>query len=424
MVCFAGAGVKEAYALNVQSATPNIGFTGTFNLFGAETLKKNHFSAGFVLDYTRRPLEIHNFTTGASVRAIVDYLVTTDLVGEYGIIDKLTIGLDVPLQVSKHLLLSDMATRETKFGVGDITVYAKYAFLQQDKYPVGLAIMPFVIAPTGSFNNFVGDAGVDLGAKLILDRDFGGGFIDFNVGFKGRLKTDHIVLTGSTSTLDVGSELLYGLGGGVNVIGKKLEVIAEVLGSTTIKNFGDKQTSPIQINGGLRSTILNEQLSLYLGAGGGLNSSYSSPQFRVFTGLAYHFPAKKAAEKVVVQEKMISMILEGVLFDFDKSDIKPTAVPKLERNITKLESMTYNRINVIGYTDSKGTEEYNQALSERRARAVKDYLVERGIASDRIMVEGRGESGAVAPNTTLSGNDYPEGRAKNRRAIELQIWTQ
>lgn len=79
---------------------------------------------------------------------------------------------------------------------------------------------------------------------------------------------------------------------------------------------------------------------------------------------------------------------------------------------------------MIGYTDSKGTEEYNQSLSERRAQAVKDYLVDRGIASDRITVSGLGESGAVAPNKTLSGNDYPEGRAKNRRAIELQIWTQ
>ncbi len=423
LVCFACVGTGTAYALNVQSATPNIGFTGTFNLFGAETLQRNHFSVGFMLDYTRKPLEIHNFTTGASVRGIVDYLVTTDLVGEYGIIDRLTVGVDVPLQVSKHLLLTDLTRHETKFGVGDITAYAKYALIQQETHQVGLAIMPFVIAPTGSSNNFVGDAGVDLGAKVILDKDFGKGFIDLNAGFKGRLKTDHIVLTGSTSTLNVGNEFLYGLGGGVDLMGKKLQLIAEFVGSTTIKHFADKQTSPMQINGGIRSTILKDQLSLYLGAGGGLNAGYSSPQFRIFTGAVYHFPMKNAVEKKVAEETMTSMILEGVLFDFDKSEIKASAKPKLERNIEKLESMQYNRIDVIGYTDSIGTEEYNQKLSERRAHAVKDYLVERGIASDRITVEGRGESGAVAPNTTVSGKDYPEGRARNRRAIELQIWT-
>ncbi|MBF0106407.1 MAG: thrombospondin type 3 repeat-containing protein [Deltaproteobacteria bacterium] len=422
MVCFVCVGLAPVYALNVQSATPNIGFTGTFNLFGAETLKQNHFSTGFVLDYTRKPLEFHNFTTGATVRGIVDYLVTTDFIAEYGIVDRLTAGLDVPLQVSSHMLLTNMAQEKTGFGLGDITAYAKYALIkQQGEYPIGLSIMPFVTAPTGNSSDFFGDAGVDIGAKAILDRDFGGGFVNVNVGFKGRLKTDHMVVTGSTSTLNVGHELLYGLGGGVNLVGKKLELIGELVGSTTIENFGDKQTSPIQINGGLRSTLLDKQLSLHLGAGGGLNSSYSSPQFRVFSGLVYHFPREK---KVVVKEKMIKMTLEGVLFDFDKSNLKPTAIPKLERNIVKLKAMMINRINVVGYTDSKGTEAYNQVLSMERAQVVKDYLVSQGIASDRIMVEGRGESGAVAPNTTPAGNDDPIGRAKNRRAIELQIWTQ
>jgi outer membrane protein OmpA-like peptidoglycan-associated protein len=122
--------------------------------------------------------------------------------------------------------------------------------------------------------------------------------------------------------------------------------------------------------------------------------------------------------------KMVSMTLEGVLFDFDKSDLRTSALPKLERNVAKLKDMEFNRVNVIGYTDSKGTEEYNQGLSEKRAQVVRDYLVEQGIASDRIMVEGRGESEAIAPNTMASGKDSPAGRAKNRRAIELQIWTQ
>lgn len=120
---------------------------------------------------------------------------------------------------------------------------------------------------------------------------------------------------------------------------------------------------------------------------------------------------------------MIRMVLEGVQFDFDKSELRPDAIPIMERNVAKLAGIPYNVINVIGYTDSKGTKEYNQTLSEERAKAVKDYLVKRGIASNRIMVLGRGESGEVAPNFTPSGKDNPAGRAENRRAIELQIWT-
>lgn len=125
-----------------------------------------------------------------------------------------------------------------------------------------------------------------------------------------------------------------------------------------------------------------------------------------------------------VNGKMIRMVLDGVQFDFDKSDLRPDTIPILERNVAKLEGIQYNIINVIGYTDSKGTKEYNQVLSEARAQTVKNYLVGQGIASNRIMILGRGESGEVAPNFMPGGKDNPAGRAKNRRAIELQIWTQ
>lgn len=128
-------------------------------------------------------------------------------------------------------------------------------------------------------------------------------------------------------------------------------------------------------------------------------------------------------EDRVSKGKMIRIVLEGVQFDFDKSNLRPDAIPILERNVEKLEAMQFSVINVIGYTDSEGTEEYNQVLSENRAQVVKDYLVKRGIASDRIMIAGRGESGAVAPNVMPSGKDYPAGRAKNRRTMEWHIWT-
>ena len=67
-----------------------------------------------------------------------------------------------------------------------------------------------------------------------------------------------------------------------------------------------------------------------------------------------------------------------------------------------------------GHTDSRGTEEYNQALSLRRANAVRDYLVAGGVAANRITVEGYGESKPVASNNT------DDGRAQNRR-VELRI---
>ena len=108
------------------------------------------------------------------------------------------------------------------------------------------------------------------------------------------------------------------------------------------------------------------------------------------------------------------IILRGVNFDFDKSDIRPDSRPVLDEAITTLKENPGIRVSVQGHTDSQGTEEYNLKLSERRANAVYRYLVAGGISPDRMEVVGVGESQPVADNSTESG------RAQNRR-VELVI---
>jgi outer membrane protein OmpA-like peptidoglycan-associated protein len=108
------------------------------------------------------------------------------------------------------------------------------------------------------------------------------------------------------------------------------------------------------------------------------------------------------------------IVLRGVNFDFDKSNIRADARPILDEAVSTLKAEGGVVIVSEGHTDSRGTEEYNLALSRRRAQAVKDYLVAGGIAADRIKVEGFGESKPVASNET------EDGRAQNRR-VELRI---
>ncbi|MBI1818470.1 MAG: OmpA family protein [Deltaproteobacteria bacterium] len=108
------------------------------------------------------------------------------------------------------------------------------------------------------------------------------------------------------------------------------------------------------------------------------------------------------------------IVLRGVNFDFDKSVIRADGKPVLDEAIATLKKEGGVAVISEGYTDSKGTDEYNQKLSERRAQAVRDYLVKGGIAADRIRVEGFGETHPVA------SNDTDDGRAQNRR-VELRI---
>lgn len=109
---------------------------------------------------------------------------------------------------------------------------------------------------------------------------------------------------------------------------------------------------------------------------------------------------------------------ERVLFDFDRSDIRPDAAQTLDVFATALQAVEHRGMEVRGHTDAKGDDAYNQSLSERRANAVRDALQTRGVAGD-IGARGFGESQPVTPNT-LDGQDNPGGRQRNRR-VEVFI---
>jgi OOP family OmpA-OmpF porin len=105
--------------------------------------------------------------------------------------------------------------------------------------------------------------------------------------------------------------------------------------------------------------------------------------------------------------------LEGVKFDNDKSELGPNAGAILDETIAALQRCPEKRVRLNAHTDSVGSEQYNEALSQRRADSVRAYLVSHGIAASRIEAHGFGESNPIADNST------PEGRAQNRR-VELE----
>ncbi len=108
----------------------------------------------------------------------------------------------------------------------------------------------------------------------------------------------------------------------------------------------------------------------------------------------------------------------SALFDFDKAILKESGRQELARldQIIKSKGLAVKDIDLVGYTDSMGTEAYNQRLSERRAQAVYQYLISRGIDGSIIDVLGRGELDPVASNET------EKGRALNRR-VEIHVGT-
>jgi outer membrane protein OmpA-like peptidoglycan-associated protein len=119
--------------------------------------------------------------------------------------------------------------------------------------------------------------------------------------------------------------------------------------------------------------------------------------------------------------RVIDRLTIHVNFDFDKSNIRKADEAELKKAIDFVSKYRGAKVELEGHTDSKGTEQYNQKLSERRAEAVKQYLIKEGaVDSAMISAKGYGESKPIAPNTTKDGKDNPEGRAENRR-VEILI---
>lgn len=125
-----------------------------------------------------------------------------------------------------------------------------------------------------------------------------------------------------------------------------------------------------------------------------------------------------------VTEREITIALSAdVLFDFDAAEVKPAAAPELDKVATVLTSHPDAPVTIEGHTDSRGSDAYNQTLSERRADSVKAWLVSRAnVDGSRIRTRGWGESKPVAPNATPAGADDPEGRQRNRR-VEITLTT-
>ncbi len=110
-----------------------------------------------------------------------------------------------------------------------------------------------------------------------------------------------------------------------------------------------------------------------------------------------------------------------VLFDFDKADIRQEAEPTLRKAVDVLKKYPRSKVLIEGHTDGKGSDEYNQKLSERRANSVKDWFVKNGgIDSKRFETKGWGKTKPVASNIKPDGSDDPEGRQKNRR-VEIIV---
>lgn len=149
-----------------------------------------------------------------------------------------------------------------------------------------------------------------------------------------------------------------------------------------------------------------------VGAGVGAAVGYNWPLVKEKLGMATKDSEVKVTE---LKDGGVKVHVPGsVSFASGSSIVSPGLAPTLDKIATTLNEHPSTRVTVVGHTDSVGGTDTNQALSLMRANAVADYLVQRGVKRDRMVIEGRGEFEPIADNATEMG------RSANRR-VEMLI---
>jgi outer membrane protein OmpA-like peptidoglycan-associated protein/tetratricopeptide (TPR) repeat protein len=128
------------------------------------------------------------------------------------------------------------------------------------------------------------------------------------------------------------------------------------------------------------------------------------------------------AWSIKVTEKQFVLMIKDILFGFDSYALPTEYTSMLDSIASLMNQFSETHLAITGFTDSKGSIAYNLILSQKRAQSVLNYLVSKGVSSNRLKVEGKGKDSPVALNNNSDGTDNSKGRKYNRRVtVELQF---
>jgi outer membrane protein OmpA-like peptidoglycan-associated protein len=120
---------------------------------------------------------------------------------------------------------------------------------------------------------------------------------------------------------------------------------------------------------------------------------------------------------IISLKNEVLLNIRNIFFDYDKAVLKPASFPELGKLVQVLNDDSKLKVEIRGHTDNRGNDDYNLRLSNDRAGAVREYLVKKGIAADRVTARGFGAGSPIA------SNDSENGRAQNRR-VEARLFSE
>ncbi len=400
-------GSASAHAFDAQQFSPAVDPQGYYSVYSSKTAPRNSYSVAGWYSWAMDPVD-----------DVIDDIHQLNIVGTYSVLDDVEVGLDLPISMVE----SDFPGVDDGFGIDDLRLHGKWSAIDDGHDSLGLALIPFVEFPTGDDERLTSNGDFDWGFLASVDKTWNRVRAAINTGYRVNDKP----FDGD----DESDEVPFGLGVGYLLRGaagsfgggeRRIELLGEIFGSTEVENFfaGELET-PVEFLVGVR-TWCEQGFQGALGVGRGITDGVNSPEVRIVASFGYAWsppgavppapeppPAPPAEKLVVTDEELIT--LEPIYFDFNKATIRPVSHTILDQ-VAKL--MTDNptiKIRVESHTDWIGSDSYNDALSQRRAKATVDYLSGKGIDPNRLEGVGLGETRPIASNETA------EGRSRNRRS--------
>jgi len=385
------------------------GGTGLFFVDKAKTLGHKNFSVGGF--YSDLNYETNKINTDETIIAI-----------------PFTLGISDNLEISAVYRSADINPEgfQSVDGAADGLGKLKWNFLNSKKHRIRLAAIGLVTLPFGSESKGLGTGDTDLGVKLALDKEYDNITWHFNAGY----------LNHKAENLD--SVFLYGAGFEW-FVASNLSLIGEVSGRSWSDQVPLRDDNTMS-GGGIRYYV-GDWASVSVGYNSWDGGSGEKSPNSLWTigitfgrGLGQPRPAGARVEPIATEEapvtappasapapspapakasepEVITIILEGLHFKFDKSDLTDEAKEILKRNAEKLKANPGVKVIVEGHTCSIGSKGYNYKLGLRRAKSAKLYLVKQmGVHPDSMFViTSFGEERPAHTNKTRAG------RALNRR---------
>lgn len=430
---FATPAFANVVGTHMQNFNPTTSGLDFVTVHSAKTLHSGQFNLSLYFDHAtdslpfyKAPLVPHSNNYDEPS----DSITNAHLGIGFGLMENWDIGISAPIVLAQDIGNSVQLNAYDDKGITEFRINTKYRFWSQEN--MNLAVVGSANFNRINNNPFTGaDDGATWNIEAVYDYQIHPQLIAaVNLGYRFADSGGTIPDTG---VLPLGDQLIYSAAIAYQHFPWDMSFIGEVFGSDYMEKAAipvDRKFSNLEVVAAARKNVW-QQLGVTGGLGIGLFNGIATPDLRLFLGANWllgpvkplETPAPQMVSTPVVEktyEEVPSetIVLNSINFDTERAQMTPASRISMNAPLEQIRKniSTIRLIIVEGHTDSRGTHAFNQTLSEKRAKAVREVLLkELQLADNQVQAQGFGETRPV------DTNDTDAGRTKNRR-VELKIY--